>query len=112
MKKAVLVLSILMFYFVASQPVFADEGTTADYFSEIGTKFVRGLGNVLTSPLEIGCGIKEEVAERKSVGVFTGLGKGSVMMLRRIFVGVNEAITFVIPMEPTLPPTCFLKKNG
>jgi hypothetical protein len=39
-------------------------------------------------------------------GGFTGFGKGTVFMLRRILVGVTEVGTFVIPMERTIPRVC------
>jgi putative exosortase-associated protein (TIGR04073 family) len=85
----------------------AGEGTAGDYFRDIGTKLGRGLLNILLSPGEIGCSIASETADKKALGVATGLGKGLAFMLRRMFVGVNETITFIIPMEPTLPPPCW-----
>lgn len=85
---------------------FAGEGTTGDYFSAIGTKFGRGLLNVISSPLEIPCGIADDMVARPAAGFFTGFGKGTVFMLRRILVGVTEVGTFMIPMERTIPPVC------
>ena len=84
----------------------AQEETAGDYFRGIGTKFGRGLWNVITSPAEIPCTIKVEMDANSSTGFFTGFGKGTVFMLRRILVGVTEVGTFVIPMERTIPPVC------
>ena len=86
--------------------VAAGEGTTGDYLKDIGTKFGRGLVNVVTSPVDIPCTMADEMADHPSTGFFTGFGKGAVFMLRRILVGVTEVGTFVIPMERTIPPVC------
>lgn len=83
---------------------FAEGG--ADYTVEISQKFGRGLMNVLSSPLEIPCTIRDDAAERGVGGAFTGLFHGIVLMARRILVGVTEVGTFVIPMEATIPPVC------
>lgn len=85
---------------------FAGEATTGDYLMDIGTKFVRGLGNMVQSPGEMACGVMDDTQERRFLGVFTGLGKGALFMLRRLLVGATEVGTFMIPMEPTLPPLC------
>ncbi len=85
---------------------FAGEETMGDYFREIGTKFGRGLWNVISSPAEIPCTMVEDTKNQGSEGVFTGFGKGIVFMLRRILVGVTEVGTFVIPMERTIPQVC------
>ncbi len=108
-RKILAFLSLLALSFVWTGTGFANEGTTGDYLSSIGTKFGRGLGNVVTSPLEIPCGIGAEMSGHPDVGFFTGLGKGTVLMLRRILVGVCEVGTFVIPAEATLPPVCKTK---
>ena len=91
-----------------SSTVFAaGEETTGDYLKAISTKFGRGLVNVVTSPAEIPCTIRDEMNPDGSLGTFfTGFGKGIVFMLRRILVGVTEVGTFVIPMERTIPPVC------
>ncbi|MSR77580.1 MAG: hypothetical protein EXS63_05075 [Candidatus Omnitrophica bacterium] len=101
-KTSALILGLFLF----STPVFAGTATTGDYLADIGTKFVRGLGNILQSPGEIVCGVINEPPEHKVSRVFVGIGKGTVFMLRRLLVGVDEAITFMIPMEATLPPLC------
>ena len=82
------------------------EGNSGDYLVDVSTKFGRGLKNVVTSPAEIPCTMADDMGEHKVEGVFTGLGKGTVFMLRRILVGVSEVATFVIPMEATIPTVC------
>ena len=91
---------------LTSSAAFAGTATTGDYMTDIGTKFMRGFGNILISPGEIPCGVIDDRQEHKVGGIFTGIGKGTVFMLRRILVGVDEVITFMIPMEATLPPLC------
>lgn len=77
-----------------------------DYSVEISQKFGRGLKNVLSSPLEIPCTIRDDVKDRGAAGSITGLFRGVALMARRILVGVTEVGTFVIPMEETIPPAC------
>lgn len=82
---------------------------TSDYGVEISQKFARGLGNVLSSPLEIPCTIRDEVSEKGGAGIGTGFFKGLAFFGRRLLVGVDEAATFLIPMEATLPKACVKK---
>lgn len=79
---------------------------SADYSVEISQKFGRGLLNVLSSPFEIPCAIRDDVAGTGAGGAVTGLFKGVAFFARRLLVGVCEVGTFVIPMEATLPPVC------
>ena len=85
---------------------YAGEGNFSDYMGEIGTKFGRGLFNVLSSPAEIPCRTSAAVKEGGGWNSIPGFGQGVVYMLRRMLVGVTEAGTFMIPMEATLPVVC------
>src|SRR5690606_9852173 len=78
---------------------FPQEATYGDYFYGIGTKLVRGVGHILSSPADIPCTTAFEMRERvnDAAGFFVGLGKGTLLMLRRILVGVTEVGTFMIP---------------
>ena len=105
MKKVAGILFFLMLT-MSAPSLFAAEETTGDYMAEIGTKFGRGLENILTSPAEIPCVMSDEIRETGAAGSLTGLGKGILWMCRRILVGVTEVGTFMIPMERTLPPVC------
>ncbi len=99
-----IIISFSLSLFVS--PASAGEGTFGDYMGEIGTKFGRGLVNVITSPAEIPCTIGNEMEVKGGAGFFPGFGKGIMFMLRRILVGVTEVGTFMIPMERTIPPVC------
>ena len=87
-------------------PLYAE---SADYGVGISQKLGRGLVNVISSPLEIPCAIRDDVSERAGAGVVTGLFKGVALFVRRVLVGVTEVGTFVIPMEETLPAVCAKK---
>ena len=82
---------------------------SADYSVEISQKLGRGVLNLLSSPLEIPCTIRDDVSEKGAAGAATGLFKGLAFFLRRALVGITEAGTFMIPMEATLPPVCSKK---
>ena len=82
------------------------EGTVGDYMYGIGTKFGRGLENVVTSLAEIPCTIHSDMKDQGGAGFFPGLGMGTVYMLRRMLIGVTEVGTFFIPMERTIPRVC------
>ena len=85
--------------------------TAGDYSVGMLQKIGRGLVNVLSSPLELPCGIRDEVSEWGWQGAFTGPFKGLALFARRLLVGVTEVATFVIPMEGTLPPVCRKKQE-
>lgn len=88
-------------------PVSFAQETAGDYFYGIGTKLSRGLENVVTSLAEIPCTMTDDIKGQGTLaGSFTGFGKGTLFMLRRILVGVTEVGTFFIPMERTLPRVC------
>ncbi len=114
MKKALR--GILMFTGAAAlalngEAAYAQEGA-ADYSVEVSSKFGRGLVNVLSSPAEIPCTIRDDVNEKGAVGVGTGLFKGIAFFARRVLVGVTEVGTFMIPMEATIPPVCAKKAEA
>jgi putative exosortase-associated protein (TIGR04073 family) len=84
----------------------AEEATVGDDMYGIGTKFGRGLENVVTSLAEIPCTIHKDMKEQGGSGFLPGLGMGSVYMLRRMYIGVCEVGSFFIPMERTIPRVC------
>lgn len=86
--------------------------TGVDYSIEISQKLGRGILNLLSSPLEIPCTIRDEVSEKGAPGVGAGFFKGILFFLRRALVGVTEAGTFMIPMEAALPPVCAKKAEA
>lgn len=108
MKKTILV-GMLMFLtgsLVFSGTSFAGEETSGDYLHGIGTKFSRGVWNIVASPAEIPCGIRTDMAAHHKLGMLSGFGNGVVYFGRRLLVGVTEVMTFIIPMGATLPPVC------
>jgi putative exosortase-associated protein (TIGR04073 family) len=86
--------------------VFAEEATVGDYMYGVGTKFGRGLENIVTSFAEVPCTIRTDMKADGGSGFFPGLGMGTVFMLRRMFIGVCEVGSFFIPMERTIPRVC------
>lgn len=106
-RKAASIFAIISILSLGPVPSFADEGTIGDYFYGIGTKLGRGILNVATSPAELPCNSYYDAKENSVAGAFTGFfGKGVVLMLQRILVGVSEIGSFVIPAERTIPPVC------
>lgn len=95
-----IVLTVLPAAFVSA------EETAGDYMYGIGTKFGRGIENVVTSLAEIPCTVHADMKDRGSSGFFPGLGMGTLYMFRRMLVGVTEVGTFFIPMERTIPRVC------
>ncbi len=108
MKKwiSLLILCLFLLPSAALRAETREVATTGDYLAAIGTKLGRGVTNVLTSPAEIPCTMAVDMEGQPVEGFFTGLGKGTLFMLRRILVGVTEIGTFIIPMERDLAPVC------
>jgi putative exosortase-associated protein (TIGR04073 family) len=100
-----------IFLSVSVAPAYA-QSESADYGVGISTKFGRGLVNVLSSPAEIPCTIRDEVSERGAAGAGTGFFLGTWYFVRRALVGVTEVGTFMIPMEATIPPVCAKKAEA
>ena len=84
---------------------------SADYGVGVSQKLGRGLLNVVSSPFEIPCTIRDDASERGGAGIASGLFKGVAFFVRRALVGVCEVGTFVIPMEATLPAVCAKKEK-
>ncbi len=81
--------------------------TAGDYGVAVGTKFMRGLENIVTSPAEIPCTMSDDMHHgNPAAGFFTGFGKGTGLFVWRAFVGVTEVASFMIPMERTIPRVC------
>lgn len=99
--------SLILLVMLSVPAAYAESGV--DYSVEISQKFGRGALNLLSSPLELPCTIRDDVSERGAPGVGTGLFRGLAFFLRRALVGVTEIGTFMIPMEETLPPVCAKK---
>jgi len=106
MRFKISILLIVLTVLPATFALSAEEATVGDYMYGIGTKFGRGLENVVTSLAEIPCTVRADMKERGGTGFLPGVGMGSVYMLRRMYVGVCEVGSFFIPMERTIPRVC------
>ena len=106
MRFKIAILFITLIMLPATFASSAEEATVGDYMYGIGTKFGRGLENVATSFAEIPCTIHADMKEQGGSGFFSGLGMGTVFMLRRMLIGVSEVGSFFIPMERTIPRVC------
>lgn len=104
MRLKLTILGVLFLLFSAS--FVSAEETAGDYMYGVGTKFGRGLENVVTSLAEIPCTVHADMKDRGGSGFFPGVGMGTLYMLRRMLVGVTEVGTFFIPMERTIPRVC------
>ena len=102
------VVTLTLFMVLASTSLYA---ASSDYGVGISQKLGRGLLNVVSSPLELPCAIRDDTSEQGGTGVATGLFKGLAFFARRALVGVCEVGTFVIPMEATLPSVCAKKEK-
>jgi putative exosortase-associated protein (TIGR04073 family) len=108
MKNFLLILSLLAMMLPGMVPyAWAGDGNAWDYMVDISSKFGRGLTNILTGPVEIPCNIAEEMDDIGPYkGLAVGTGKGLYKMVRRMFNGVTEIATFVIPGPADMPYVC------
>lgn len=71
----------------------------------VGDKFLRGLANILTSPLEVPRNIQNMTEEQGVlVGWTGGMAQGIGMTALRIIVGAYEVVTFPIPIPEGYKP--------
>lgn len=96
---------LLSFVFGFGTPL-AQVQSGVDYGVDVSRKFGRGLVNLLSSPAEIPCTMRDDYSERGGTGLATGFFKGIFFFMRRALVGATEIGTFMIPMEATIPAVC------
>lgn len=99
-------LLIVLFVFAFAGIAAAEGETAGDTASGMGIKFGRGLWNVVSSPAEIPCTMRDDIKKDGGMGTVTGFGKGIAFFVRRALIGVCEVGTFMIPAEPTIAPVC------
>ncbi len=90
-----------------SLPAFAYQGADKEYIQDVvepepwlgkaSFKLVRGITNIVTSPVEIPKQIVVTTADEGAVGLATGPLKGVGMTVMRILVGAWETVTFLLP---------------
>ena len=100
------IVTFFLLFVLLAAPAYA---ASADYGVGVSQKFGRGFLNVVSSPLEIPCTLRDEVSAQGGGGVATGFFKGIAFFVRRVLVGITEVGTFMIPMEATLPAVCAQK---
>lgn len=105
MKKKVLFLTlILSLAALGERPAWASEG---NYFKNLGRDFVRGLKNVISSPLEIPITIQEYHEKPGHPGVrhIAGFFDGAVQCVERAGSGLWDFVVMWIPGDQEgLPP--------
>ena len=88
MKKSIIVITIIALLFVANT-AFADSAFK---------KLYRGIVNFVTSPLEIGCGIRDSYQESGILKASTwGIVDGFLRFGGRAICGMYETLTFPLP---------------
>lgn len=90
-----------------TQATTSTQTTDESYGSQynMGDKFVRGLANILTSPLEIPRNVQNLTEESGVlVGWTGGICQGIGMMALRIIVGAYETVTFPVPLPADYVP--------
>lgn len=76
----------------------------ADYPTEVGTKFGRGLANASTGWVELFKNTYNEPARNGALYVPVGLAKGIGHTVGRTVIGVFDLATFMIPTNSTAHP--------
>ncbi len=114
--KRTIVLVILM-ALVFSAPAFADKilenAQSSDYVTKMPAQLLRGVGNVVVSPVEVlSHGYKGTVEGRPIVGTLEGLGEGVIWGLDRAGRGAWDILTFWAPNYNGAPPTHELEIGG
>ena len=118
MKRALVLMLVLAFAFAT--PAFADrvltDADSSDYVTKAPAMLLRGVGNIVLSPLEIiENGYVETIEGRPIVGTFEGLVRGIYWGLDRAGRGVWDVLTFWAPNYNGAPPErelSFLKKSS
>ena len=106
MKKAILVVLVLLMVLCVTQDSYAQDA---------GKKLMRGLANVLTGWVELPKNIYDTSVEDNVLsGITIGLAKGVGMTIVRTGAGVYETITFPFPIPqdyaPVLEPEYIFNK--
>jgi len=107
MKKMVICLILATMVISPSRLWGQEEETLGDYMLGMGVKLGRGVENIVTSPAEVPCTMKDEIHDSGVArGIFTGIGKGTWSFFKRVLIGVTEIGTFIIPMGRTVSRVC------
>ena len=100
MKRTVVLMLVMAFAFTA--PAFAnqilDNAESDDYVVKAPAMLLRGIGNVVLSPVELlESGYSGTIEGRPLVGTLEGVGNGIFYMLDRAGRGAWDILTFWAP---------------
>lgn len=98
----------LFLLFLAASPLPAAEQKPEAIAEKMAFKLVRGVTNVVTSPVEIPKQTVMTLRRHGAVGIIVGPVKGLGMMLYRGVMGITETVLFPVPQpgyyEPMVDP--------
>ncbi len=78
---------------------------TPSYGQNVVKKLGRGVANIATCFLEVPIQIMKETREEGDIqGLFVGGAKGMFNMVGRLFTGVYETVTFLVPIPADYAP--------
>lgn len=108
--KKILLLSALLFAFAVTVPHAALAEQQPEMIAEkMAIKFTRGVANTFTSIAELPKQTVLTVRDMGPVGYVIGPLKGVGMTLYRGFIGITEAVFFLVPQpgyyDPMIDPT-------
>lgn len=93
-----LTLAVMPFAFASV----CDSVDSSSYLEATGSKLVRGLGNVILSPVEL---VRQPIINENK---WEGVGRGFIHTIGRLGAGALEVVTAIIPGAniPQLDPAC------
>jgi len=106
--KSNLLLPVLMLAVLSAVPVRADQQPEM-IAEKMAVKFTRGVANTATCVVELPKQTILTVRDMGGVGYVVGPAKGLIMTLYRGFIGMTEAIFFLVPQpgyyDPMIDPS-------
>lgn len=98
----------VLFLLLMATPLTAAEQKPEAIAEKMAFKLVRGVTNVVTSPVEIPKQTIQTFRRHGAVGIVVGPVKGVGMMLYRGLMGLTETLLFLVPQpgyyEPMVDP--------
>jgi len=108
MKKNLLFSALLVASVVMLPPSVRAEQKPEMIAEKMAVKFTRGVANSFTSIIEFPKQIVLTTSDMGAAGVFVGPLKGIGMTVYRAFIGVSEAVFFMVPQpgyyDPMIDP--------
>jgi len=105
MKASVTGIFLMILLSVAPQAVMAERGTTQSYPAAAGEKLVNGVANAATGFVELPKNvILTSQQDGAAYGLTVGFLTGILHTVGRTVFGALDAVTFLIPTQPTVRP--------